>query len=298
MPELHLPFWGHPILQRVSCFEVEAAMLFPSDEAMRRHYVLDRAIEWFMSEEDADTRRLIQDRVLLPADDDRSCLNQLLEHRGTTRNFDKKVAKAFDHGCVAGQIAVLLWLAPQEGILDSSVRKATDAIVKVGSASKEQWKEEKQREEQQPPPEPPTRNSKYVNEAWRSHKTVAHLWATLNVRSSSQSIAGANHKKPSVASFAESTFAVLFRDQLPDVLALAQGMHQALSEALSNSVEDPWIAPAGLELPTVLREEEERIDLGESVLILPKGGLITSNLPIEPHLRAALDLYRANPNRK
>jgi len=70
MPTLNLSFWDTPALNRMDCFEVESVMLFPSDEATQRHYTFDQAIQWFTSEQDADTRRLIQDHVLLPANDD------------------------------------------------------------------------------------------------------------------------------------------------------------------------------------------------------------------------------------
>jgi len=187
--------------------------------------------------------------------------------------MSRHLAKAYDCGCVAGQIAAVLWLAPQQGI-QSSIRKAETAIVETYKGR----------------PKALTRNQDFVHKAWRSHKCAAHLWAALAIQSSQQNFA---------EDCPESTFAFFLRPALPGFLALAKGIYQSLSQRDGWDVTSPWSPPARLELPTVLREEEEHIDFGDrGKLVFPKGGLIVGTLPICGDLQTAFDHYKANPYRK
>lgn len=271
MPELSLKFWDHSVLHRVDAFEVESTMLFPHDEAKRQHYILTRVIDWYEAEQDTDTKTLLRDHVLWPTDDN-GTLQRLLNHKDATRTQPKEIKKSYDQGCLAGQIAAYLMLMheslsfhgrSQGPAHDSSLRKAMDIIEKVYHCKR------KKSSEAQKSAEIPTRNRNYINEAWRSHKAVAHLWGTLALHHSQQNFAEED---------LDLTFRIHIRGDPSAFLAKSEVTRQCLTKTKAWDNTSSWGAPAHIELPM------------EDVLF--------DHFPLDGNVTDELLLYKADPNRR
>jgi hypothetical protein len=303
MPVLNLSFWNTPKLHRLDCFEVEAAMLFPSDVAIRRHYMLNEAIKWFESEEDVDTKTLLRDEILVPTND-HEALHRLLNHQSATKRLGSKIAKAYDLGCIAGQIAAILWLSVSDSAIeiDDRIRaliigpatlgakrpkhstneafdklgvyakspKVADAMIEGRiRTSKPNIRKAKRAIVRTYKRQRLTRNRDYVDKAWQSHKPVAHLWARLVLASSEQILVENNPK---------TTFNFFLRPHVPEFIVLAEEILQFLRER-KNTIKDPWLAPVYVKLP-------------------PREELTRDTLPLSPDLSEALRRYKADSYRR